>query len=143
MRQKEKLLVLSNFFFCHYIFKKSSAAEASERIYMRFERVNVITRFWQIFFPSFVNHETINWLVINLNPFPYKNAFWRVCSRQLLTTLWQKEKLHFKRNFSFCLNVLKLFSISISSSTEIYQDFARVLSVVCCRFVVFRKWFKH
>ena len=33
--QKEKLLVLSNFFFCHYVFKKPSAAEASESVYMR------------------------------------------------------------------------------------------------------------
>ena len=37
--QKEKLLVVSNFFFCHYVFKKPSAAEASESINMR-ERVN-------------------------------------------------------------------------------------------------------
>ena len=37
--QKEKLLVLSNFFFCHYVFKKSSAAEVSKSVYMR-ERVN-------------------------------------------------------------------------------------------------------
>ena len=36
--QKEKLLVLSNFCFCDYVFKKPSAAEASESIYMR-ERV--------------------------------------------------------------------------------------------------------
>ena len=28
-KEKEKLLVLSNFFFCHYVFKKPSAAEAS------------------------------------------------------------------------------------------------------------------
>ena len=34
-----KLLVLSNFFFCHNVFKKLSAAEASESVYMR-ERVN-------------------------------------------------------------------------------------------------------
>ena len=33
------MLVLSNFFFCHYVFKKSAAAEASESVYMR-ERVN-------------------------------------------------------------------------------------------------------
>ena len=33
--QKEKLLVLSNFFFCHYVFKKPSAAEALESVYMR------------------------------------------------------------------------------------------------------------
>ena len=31
--QNEKLLVLSNFFFCHYVFKKLSAAEASESVY--------------------------------------------------------------------------------------------------------------
>ena len=29
---------MSNFFFCHYVFKKPSAAEASESVYMR-ERV--------------------------------------------------------------------------------------------------------
>ena len=32
--QKEKLHVLCNFFFCHYVFKKPSAAEASESVYM-------------------------------------------------------------------------------------------------------------
>ena len=37
--KKEKLHVLCNFFFCHYVFKKPSAAEASESVYMR-ERVN-------------------------------------------------------------------------------------------------------
>ena len=26
---------MSNFFFCHYVFKKPSAAEASENVYMR------------------------------------------------------------------------------------------------------------
>ena len=35
MWQKKKLLVLSNFFFCHYVFKKLSAAEASESVNMR------------------------------------------------------------------------------------------------------------
>ena len=29
------MLVLSNFFFCHYVFKRPSAAEALERVYMR------------------------------------------------------------------------------------------------------------
>ena len=38
MWQKEKLHVLCNFFFCHYAFKKPSAAEASKSVYMR-ERV--------------------------------------------------------------------------------------------------------
>ena len=31
-------IALCNFFFCHYVFKKPSAAEASECVYMR-ERV--------------------------------------------------------------------------------------------------------
>ena len=43
MWQKEKLHVLCNFFFCHYVFKKPSAAEASESVYMR-ERVNYILK---------------------------------------------------------------------------------------------------
>ena len=38
---KEKLHVLCNFFFSHYVFKKLSAAEASESVYMR-ERVKKI-----------------------------------------------------------------------------------------------------
>ena len=33
--QKEKLLVLSNFFLCHHVLKKLSAAEVSESVYMR------------------------------------------------------------------------------------------------------------
>ena len=40
--KKEKLHVLCNFFFCHYVFKKPSAAEASESVYMR-ERVKSVS----------------------------------------------------------------------------------------------------
>ena len=39
-RQNEKLLVLSNFFFCRYVFKKPSAVDASESVYMT-ERFNI------------------------------------------------------------------------------------------------------
>ena len=42
--KKEKLLVFSNFFFCRYVFKKPSAAEASESVYMR-EGLNFIVYF--------------------------------------------------------------------------------------------------
>ena len=41
--QKEKLLDLSNFFFFRHVFKKLSAAEASESIYMR-ERVKIYVK---------------------------------------------------------------------------------------------------
>ena len=44
MWQKENLLVLSNFFFSLYVFKKPSAKEASESVYMR-ERVNFFNSF--------------------------------------------------------------------------------------------------
>ena len=33
--KKKKLLIMSNFFICHHVFKKPSAAEASESVYMR------------------------------------------------------------------------------------------------------------
>ena len=33
--KNKKLLDLSNFIFCHYVFKTPSAAEASESVYMR------------------------------------------------------------------------------------------------------------
>ena len=42
-RQKEKLLVLSNFLFFRHVFRKPSAAVASESVYLR-ERVKVFIR---------------------------------------------------------------------------------------------------
>ena len=84
--QKEKLLVLSNLFFCHYVFKKPSAAEASESVYVR-ERVKIlVTLFlWQFVVTSLLGEE----------PFPLTNACWcnSFCSRPLLKTFYQKEKL--------------------------------------------------
>ena len=44
LRQKEKLLVLSNFFFCHNVFKKSSAAEVSESVYMWERVINIVEK---------------------------------------------------------------------------------------------------
>ena len=37
---KGEIAGLSNFFFCHYVFRKTSAAKASRSVYMR-ERVNL------------------------------------------------------------------------------------------------------
>ena len=37
----------------------------------------------------------------NINPFPNKPWFLRVCSTSLLKTLWEKEKLLVTSNFSF------------------------------------------
>ena len=46
---------------------------------------------------------------ICLNPLPNKPLFFRVCSRNLLKTLWEKEKLLVMSNFSFYHNVFYPF----------------------------------
>ena len=45
----------------------------------------------------------------NLNPFPNKPWFLRVCSTSLLKTLWEKEKLLITSNFSFSHSVFYPF----------------------------------
>ena len=42
------------------------------------------------------------------NPFPNKPWFLRVCSKDLLKTLWEKEKLLIMSNFSFTHSVFDL-----------------------------------
>ena len=44
-----------------------------------------------------------------LNPFPNKSWFLRVCSRSLLKTPWEKEKLLVMSNFSFSHSVFYPF----------------------------------
>ena len=48
-------------------------------------------------------------IVININPFPDKPWFLRVCGTSLLKTLWVKEKLLATSNFSFSHSVFYLF----------------------------------
>ena len=43
MRERVKKLILGNFFFCRHVFKKLSAEEASESVYIR-ERVKMILK---------------------------------------------------------------------------------------------------
>ena len=43
------------------------------------------------------------------NPFPNKPWFLRVCSRSLLKTLWEKEKLLVQSDFFFSHSVFYLF----------------------------------
>ena len=44
-----------------------------------------------------------------VNPFPNKPWFLRVCSKSLLKTLWEKEKLLVTGNFSYSHNVFYSF----------------------------------
>ena len=53
-------------------------------------------------------YETINiWLPFN--PYPNKPWYLRVCSRNLLKTLWKKEKLLVTSNFSLLHSVFHPF----------------------------------
>ena len=70
------------------------------------------------------------------NPFPHIDAFWRICSRRLLKTQWQKETLLKTSNSSFCHNVFYFFS----NYTYNYRDFpyfssrhfqSRLLQICC------------
>ena len=59
-----------------------------------------------------------------LNPFPNKPWFLRVYSRDLLKTLWEKEKLLIMSNFSFSHTVFWPFG-------ELYAIFIKFKIVVC------------
>ena len=74
--------------------------------------------------------------VCNLNPFPNKPWFLRVCSTRLLKTLWEKEKLLLTSNFSFSHSVFKPIQVKIitlanfisSSANAFNLDKSRILS---------------
>ena len=55
------------------------------------------------------------------NPFPNKPWFLRVCSTGLLKTLWEKEKLLVKSNFSFFPVFSTLYEnvLSVSSNLKL------------------------
>ena len=47
--------------------------------------------------------------MVLINSFPYNDTFWRPWETSLLKTLWEKEKLLVKSNFSFSHSVFYLF----------------------------------
>ena len=59
-----------------------------------------------------------------INPFPNKPWFLRVCSTNLLKTLWEKEKLLVTSNFSFSHSVFYLLK-------ELFAVFVKFEIVVC------------
>ena len=59
-----------------------------------------------------------------LNSFPNKPWFLRVCSTNILKTLWEKEKLLVKSNFSFSHSVFY-------PSGELFAIFIEFEIVVC------------
>ena len=61
---------------------------------------------------------------VALNTFPNKPWFLHVCSRSLLKTLWEKEKLLVTSNLSFSYSVFYLFG-------EFSAVFIKLKIVVC------------
>ena len=70
---------------------------------------------------------SLKYCVSQLNPFPNKPLFLRVCSTSLLKTRWEKEKLLVTSNFSLSHSVFytfrKLFVIFIKSEIVIWKHF--------------------
>ena len=125
--QKEKLHVLCNFFFFHYVFKKPSAAEASESVYMR-ERVNLKWHHHKLIFYSIslLIKRGFESMLLTLSHIQTPN------SRQLLKTSFQKEKLLMLINFSFCENVFNSIRWLYSRFFIFLPIFQSCLLQICC-----------
>ena len=83
------------------------------------------------------------WNTAIKNLSPHTDAFWGLCSRRLLKTLWQMKKLLMMSNFSFCPQCFLLDSIIIILFPEVFLHFClKVFKVFCCRFIVCGKWLK-
>ena len=62
-------------------------------------------------------------LETNINPFPNKPWFLRVCGRGLLKTLWEKEKLLVTSSFTFSHSFLPV--------RNLYAIFIKLNIIVC------------
>ena len=78
------------------------------------------------------------------NPFLHIVAFWRLFSRKLLKTVWQKEKMLIMSNFCFCHTVFNFLSVLKQKlvdrdflyfwedvSTFLWRFFSRLLQICC------------
>ena len=64
-----------------------------------------------------------------LKPLPKKPWFLRVCSKRLLTTLWEKEKLLISSDFSFSHSVLYPFNNFLQFSSTLKLSSADYFSL--------------
>ena len=97
---KGEIARFEQFFFCHYVFKKSSATEASESVYMR-ERVK-----------SFIVSGLESWESLNIS-YVYFVGF-KLSSSTIAALVFKYSNIHDQisvENFLCCLaKLLKLFS---------------------------------
>ena len=95
-RKKRHLVSISNFSISHNVFLNCQHSDDSKSVPIR------------RMFKSLKSNTSLERLYI-FNPFPHKNAFWRLCSKWSLKTLWQKEKMLKTSNFPFCDSVFNSF----------------------------------
>ena len=70
------------------------------------------------------------------NPFPHKDAFWRLCSRQLFENMATKEYISQNEQFLFLSPCFQLYSIiEHSFKREFQKRFGYVNKIVCCRVI--------
>ena len=78
--------------------------------------------------------------LIELNPFPHIDAFWRLCRRQLFENIVTKEEI--AQNVQLLL-LPRCFPLLVRGYPFNYRDFLffykNMFKVVCCRIVVWGK----
>ena len=81
----------------------------------------------------FVKLQVLVWVIYELtsclNPFPHKDAFWRLCSRRLFENMVTKEEIAQNKQFLPLLPCFQLYSIIILSFKGSFQFF---LLTICC-----------
>ena len=113
MREKETLLVRSNYSFSHSIFKRLvPQTRKNKGLFGKGFRIQNHKQTWGCIESPFHRR----WLVSSyicywsmFNPFQNKPLFLHVCITSLLKTLWEKEKLLVTSNFSFSHTVFYPF----------------------------------
>ena len=118
---------MSNFFFCHYVFKNPSAAEASESVYMR-ERVNMAVFSRACLISSQTAHPEIQW---NKTKFIIA-SFGMDKIVQLWILTMQNEDFMFVENFRFLWALNKrciLYSYFIWPPNPMWLMLWRIISL--------------
>ena len=111
------MLVTSIFLFFPQCFQKALFLR-SLKVRILWLRVNVFSNsICDIAVASAPIHAFLE--LINYNPFPNKPLILRVCSESLLKTLWEKEKLLVKSNFSFSYGIFYLLENSLPFSLNL------------------------
>ena len=105
---------------------------------------------YRVLFSSLPNNKVIDWSKFQafcrqeINPFPNNDTFWRPWETSLLKTMWEKEKLLIRSNFSFSHSVSTIVPFSSNLKLSSSNSFSLEQSKICCLVMGWRccKWLK-